>query len=58
MNERGKRGRETQPLFTGKIKKGIKLIYNAKGKGRKQGRSKLWKKKQKQQIKKCLATEV
>lgn len=25
----------------GKLKKGIKLIYNAKGKGRKQGHSKL-----------------
>lgn len=41
VNERGKRGRETQPLFARKIKKGIKLIYNAKGTGRKQGRSKL-----------------
>lgn len=36
----GKRGRETQPLFAGKIKKGIKLIYNAKRGGkRKETRS-------------------
>lgn len=35
MNERGKRGREKQPLFAGKIKTGIKLIYNANGKGNK-----------------------
>lgn len=29
-----KRGRETQPLLAGKMKKGIKLIYNAKGTGK------------------------
>ena len=53
----GKRGRETQPLFAGKIKKGIKLIYNAKG--RKAGNKVVLScEKQKQQIKKCLATEV
>lgn len=50
MNEGGKRGRETQPLFAGKIKKGIKLIYNAKGK--KEGNKVILScEKQKQQIK-------
>lgn len=50
MNEKGKRGREKQPLFAGKIKKGIKLIYSAKGKGNKVVLSS---EKQKQQIKKA-----
>lgn len=48
VNEGGKRGRETQPLLAGKIKKGIKLIYNAKGTGNKVILSC---EKQKQQIK-------
>lgn len=57
MNEGRKRGRETQPLLAKKKnKRGIKLIYNSKGTINKVVLSR--EKKTKQQIKKCLATEV
>lgn len=57
MNEGRKRGRETQPLLAKKNRKkgGIKLIYNSKGTINKVILSC---EKIKQQIKKCLATEV
>lgn len=57
MREREERKRETTSVRREKFfKKGIKLIYNAKGTGRKQGHSKL--SKPKTADKKCLATEV